>query len=70
LLTLNQLAEFWGSLHIGGENKFEIIKYSFDELQDAVEEFKQVNLHLLKVWKELVDDYNSNHPNTPNSFIS
>ncbi len=55
---------------IDGENKFEITKYSLAQLQAAVEEFKQVNIEFLKVWKDLVDDYNLKHPNTPNSFIS
>ncbi len=55
---------------IDNENKFEIIRYSLDELQQAIEEFKQVNFQLLKVWQELVQDYKLNHPDSPNAFIS
>ncbi|MFP5042303.1 hypothetical protein [Parasediminibacterium sp. JCM 36343] len=49
---------------IDGENKFERVIYQIDELQTAVEEFKKINTDLLQVWKDLVDDYNLDNPNS------
>lgn len=53
---------------IDAENKFERTKYSVDELQEAEQEFREVNKYFLKVWKELVDEYNSNQLISQNSL--
>ena len=54
-------------MFIDGENKFEKIRYTLNELQEAIDEFIKINAELLKIWGTLVEDYILNHPDSSNT---
>jgi hypothetical protein len=50
------------------ENKMEITKYTMDELDKYLFEFKAVTIELIKTWMVLVKDYSFKNPSFSASF--